>query len=131
MTAILRLILTRSLMSPMARKSHYDITRCNLATTQRNKQVSGQVNTQVACPKLRFMKDCVTLRDSSDTYGRIARRFGKNVQFAVESTCTERHRLRNLSCIARATTGSRAMRSNTAATSATDSSARSASSSMR
>src|SRR5690606_25019543 len=33
MTAILRS--SRTLMSPMARKSHYDITTCNLATTQR------------------------------------------------------------------------------------------------
>jgi hypothetical protein len=46
------------------------------------------------------MNDCVTLRDSSDTYGRIARGFGKFVQFAFDRACTERHRLRKLSCLA-------------------------------
>jgi hypothetical protein len=61
------------------------------------------------------MNDCVTLRDSSDTYGRIARRFGKFVQFAFDGACTERHRLRNLSYIARATTRSRTMPSTAAA----------------
>ncbi len=65
------------------------------------------------------MNDCVTLRNSSDTYGRIARRFGKFVQFVFDSACTERHRLRNLSYIARAMTRSPTMPSSTATTSAT------------